>query len=126
MKSLATIALSMFALVSACAQDATPPAKPDPVERLQQLSEQLHNRYPGVTVRTNGIDPLEAFEVIADALIEIERRRQLTPIWNTCFQYNLTINQAISPETAAAIARELQDALPKIEEACALVHGGAR
>lgn len=111
-------------LAGASAQEATAPAKPDPIERLKQLSEQLHNRYPGVTVRTNGIDALEAFEVIADALIEIEKRQQ--PVSSICFSYTLMINEAVSPEAAAAIARELQDALPKIEEACALVHGGVR
>jgi hypothetical protein len=35
-----------------------------------------------------------------------------------CFQYDLTINEAISAETAASIAREVQHAVPKIVEAC--------
>lgn len=124
MKSLAAIAIGLFAFASACAQDAAPPAKPPAIQRLEQLAGHLHNRNPGISVSTGGIDTLNALEVIADALIEIEKRQQ--PVSSICFSDTLTINEAVSPEAAAAIARELQEAVPKIEEACALVHGGVR
>ena len=46
-----------------------------------------------------------------------------SPVWKTCFQYDLVINQAISPETAATLSQELIEVAPKIAEACARAEG---
>jgi hypothetical protein len=92
-----------------------------PVE-VSDLCRELRERGGGMTVLMAGVDTMRTLRQLCDAVETLERRH----VKATCVEYTLVINQAIGPDEAAAIARELQDVVPKIAEACEKVKGWRR
>jgi hypothetical protein len=61
-----------------------------------------------------GVDVAGVLEYLCGKVQELDKR----PISFTCFQYTLTINEALDADTRVALKRDLEDALSKVDEAC--------